>query len=350
MDEVAKPITKEFCKVVSQNGGDILDVGYGLGYSANFFIDMGVESYTCIEKDYETYKNALRWSKNRSNITILYGDWIDVIPRLNKKFDGIFMDTYGDDYEKYKSFERYCTNIANENCILSIYEYGKVRPIEELNRKRFYLEQGNYELLLKPYHHVSWTYFSLSKFTKEKVCDIKRNIIPDTLCNQIISQNKYEVKFSEKETLIDGVLHRRRFSSCKLKPNNTLFQLLNEKVLTRYQSVDFTDVTCWFVKYDIKDLYDRHVETLKGIDIESDEQYTMTIDIYLNNGYQGGELLVYEDYTKNNKKIYSKIQTRVGDVVTYKPYQHSKYSEVIEGEKYQIIILLRNSDLKKQII
>ena len=34
MDKIAKPITEEFCNVVGKSGGHILDVGFGLGYSA----------------------------------------------------------------------------------------------------------------------------------------------------------------------------------------------------------------------------------------------------------------------------------------------------------------------------
>lgn len=350
MDSIAKPITKEFCKVVSQNGGDILDVGFGLGYSANFFIEMGVESYTCIEINPQIYEKAREWSKDKPNVDIILGDWIDVIPTLNKKFDGIFMDTYGDDYEKYSSFEKYCLNIAKENCVLSIYEYPKVRSIDDLNRKRFYFEQNSYELLLKPYHHVSWTYFSLSKFRKERVCDMKRNLIPKTLCNQIISQNKYQLSYSEKERIIDGITHKRSFWSCKLENNPTLFRILNKKLLTRYQDVDFENVVCWFVKYSVGDKYDRHVETIKELSLNSDEQYKMTIDVYLNAGYDGGDLLIYDEFHKNSRKIYSRVKPNVGDVFTYKPYQHCEYSEVFKGNKYQLVILLKNKDLKRQII
>ena len=31
---------------------------------------------------------------DKPNVKVIHGDWIDIIPTLDKKFDGIYMDTF----------------------------------------------------------------------------------------------------------------------------------------------------------------------------------------------------------------------------------------------------------------
>ena len=56
-------IMERSAEFVCENSGDILEIGFGMG-------------------------------TGKSNVTIVEGDWIDVISTLGK-FDGIFYDTYG---------------------------------------------------------------------------------------------------------------------------------------------------------------------------------------------------------------------------------------------------------------
>jgi spermidine synthase len=121
MDTVETPLMQKFAEIVTQNGGDILEIGFGLGISANFIYNSKINSYTCIEIHPEIYKNALEWAKDKSNVTIILGDWIDIIPTITKKFDGIFMDTF--EFSNYRKFEEYCKKISNLGCILSIFDY-----------------------------------------------------------------------------------------------------------------------------------------------------------------------------------------------------------------------------------
>ena len=43
------PLMKKLAKIVTQNGGDILEIGYGMGISAREIIKCGCKSYTVIE-------------------------------------------------------------------------------------------------------------------------------------------------------------------------------------------------------------------------------------------------------------------------------------------------------------
>ena len=347
MDKIAKPITEEFCNVVGKSGGHILDVGFGLGYSADRFYSMGVKSYTCIEINKQIYDTAVEWAKDKDNVEIIFGDWVDVIPTLSKKFDGIFMDTYED--ENYSKFEDYAKLISNENCCLSIYEYAELRSLDSLNSKAKGLEQQGYELLLKPYHTICWTYFVGGEFRKDKFFDSK-NILTKELCNKLISENKDNLYFEEAEKEVDGILHKRKWFRVKLKYNEEFERIINKTLFSSFKPVDMNEIECSFVKYEVGNKYDRHVETIKNMPFENEEQYITTYDITLNDDYQGGEVEVYDEWYKNDRDTYSLIKPKVGECLIYKPYQHVTYKEVTKNTKYQILIVVKNKDLIKNLI
>ena len=170
---------------------DILDVGYGWGITSNYFYNKGVKSLTIIEIREDIYNKALKWSSDKPNVTVIHGDWIDIIPTLDKKFDGIYMDTFcpedenfninkseedkkkmldyffekpsEEEWNKYISFEDYCKSIANEGCILSIYEYSKFR-----NDLNFIIVDTDWGIDGYPKNHkFCWSYFSKGKFNKK---------------------------------------------------------------------------------------------------------------------------------------------------------------------------------------
>ena len=78
--------------IISKTKGDILDVGFGWGISSKYFYSKGVNSLTIIEKRKDVYQRAKKWAEDKPNVHLHFGDWIDIIPSLNKKFDGIYMD------------------------------------------------------------------------------------------------------------------------------------------------------------------------------------------------------------------------------------------------------------------
>jgi spermidine synthase len=79
------------------NGGDILEVGFGLNLSANEVQNKKtVTSHTIIEVHPEIYERAIFWKKNKKNTEILFGGWYEILPLKNKVFDGIIHDTHND--------------------------------------------------------------------------------------------------------------------------------------------------------------------------------------------------------------------------------------------------------------
>jgi predicted O-methyltransferase YrrM len=163
MDISSKSLIQMYSYIVCQNGGNVLDVGFGMGFSANEMSKLA-NHYTCIEINPQIYEKAKEWAKNKSNVTIIFGDWVDIIPKLNQKFDGIFMDTHDD--INYEKFEEYCNSIANENCILSIFNYFTFRDQSKLNRYEYKLEPHKFTKITTSTHTINWTYFKNGNFEK----------------------------------------------------------------------------------------------------------------------------------------------------------------------------------------
>ena len=55
MSKSAKAITEIYSYVVSQNKGDVLDIGFGMGFSANKISELA-DTYTCIEINPQIYE------------------------------------------------------------------------------------------------------------------------------------------------------------------------------------------------------------------------------------------------------------------------------------------------------
>ena len=176
MDSSSKGLTEMYSHIVCQNKGDVLDIGFGMGFSANKMSELA-DSYTCIEINPQIYKKALEWAKERPNVNIIFGDWIDIIPQLGLKYDGIFMDTHKD--PNYSLFEDYCKGIANKDCILSIFNYFVIRPKETTNHYEFLLDQYKFSKLVGSSHSINWTHFNGVDFVKgsNKIKSIQTHII-----------------------------------------------------------------------------------------------------------------------------------------------------------------------------
>ena len=69
MDKASKSLMEFYSYIVCQNKGDVLDIGFGMGYSADKMYELA-DSYTCIEINPQIYKRASEWAKKRSNVSI----------------------------------------------------------------------------------------------------------------------------------------------------------------------------------------------------------------------------------------------------------------------------------------
>ena len=81
---------------VCQNGGDILEIGFGMGISAGYIQSHSINSHTICENHPQMIPKAQAWAADKSNVTIITSSWYDVRNELGT-FDGIFYDAFGDD-------------------------------------------------------------------------------------------------------------------------------------------------------------------------------------------------------------------------------------------------------------
>lgn len=117
-----KELMHKLADIVTINGGDILEIGFGMHLSADRVqSNPNVKSHTIIEIHKDIYINALEWAKDKPNVEIILGDWIDIIPTLNKKFNGVLHDTHLD-FNMDKFLEIIKPNL-NIGCIVGFFEY-----------------------------------------------------------------------------------------------------------------------------------------------------------------------------------------------------------------------------------
>ena len=90
------PLMSASAAYICEEGGDILEIGFGMGISAGYIQSHSISSHTIIENHPQIITNAQEWANGKSNVNIITGSWYDVKNDLST-YDGLFYDTFGDD-------------------------------------------------------------------------------------------------------------------------------------------------------------------------------------------------------------------------------------------------------------
>ena len=124
MMEWEKPYM-EACIDKLQPKGDVLEIGFGMGYSATQIQKYKPKSHTIIEMDPVVIKKLKEWSKDYDNIIIVEGTWQEKIHDLGT-FDEIFFD----DYPLKESTNAFEEKLTAERffMFLDICRYGHSKP------------------------------------------------------------------------------------------------------------------------------------------------------------------------------------------------------------------------------
>ena len=96
------PIMSASAAYVTQGGGDILEIGFGMGIASGYIQSHSISSHTIIENHPQVIEKLKTWSGGKSNVTIVSQSWQEVTASLGR-FDGIFYDTFGEDYDEISS-------------------------------------------------------------------------------------------------------------------------------------------------------------------------------------------------------------------------------------------------------
>jgi guanidinoacetate N-methyltransferase len=103
MEDWEAPYMAELAKVATRNGGNILEIGYGLGLSASFIQEQNIYRHYVIEANHDVFLQLVEFSKTANSTVIpIFGFWQDVVPQFQSdSFDGILYDPYPTHYDEY---------------------------------------------------------------------------------------------------------------------------------------------------------------------------------------------------------------------------------------------------------
>jgi predicted O-methyltransferase YrrM len=141
---------KKHAEVVCRNGGDILEIGFGMGISATYIQHQNIKSHTIIEIHPVIARRAREWAKDKPNVIIIEADWYDVVDDL-KTYDGIFYDPELDpNMRKFPKIVK--EKLLKDKGIFSFYNTitnntNKSNGIKQRNNilKRFFIKNNKVE-------------------------------------------------------------------------------------------------------------------------------------------------------------------------------------------------------------
>lgn len=176
-----KTLMIALANLATKNGGDILEIGFGMHLSADGVqSNPNVTSHTIIEVHSDIYNTALEWSKDKPNTNIILGDWMDILPLDCKKFDGIIHDTHNDN-----NISKFL-NTIKPNCkkgtIVAFFEYvGNHNLVSgfrvDLNDNEYnnlpYKENKHF---LNKSYELKYTIFDGKNFVKDSIKNVKNLI------------------------------------------------------------------------------------------------------------------------------------------------------------------------------
>ena len=111
----------ESAKIICANGGNILNIGFGMGIIDSYIQSYNIETHTIIEAHPDVYDKMIKdgWG-NKKNVKIIFSKWQDVIDNLDT-YDGIYFDTW-DDYGFYDILLPKLKKLLKENGVFSYWE------------------------------------------------------------------------------------------------------------------------------------------------------------------------------------------------------------------------------------
>jgi guanidinoacetate N-methyltransferase len=106
MEDWQIPLMEAMAKAITKRGGDILEVGFGRGVSAEMIQKYPIDSHTIIECNdsiIEEYFKPWKTKYSDKDIRLVHGLWQDTIDDLGR-YDGIFFHTYPLNEDEYMQY------------------------------------------------------------------------------------------------------------------------------------------------------------------------------------------------------------------------------------------------------
>lgn len=88
-----RDLMKQHALRATQRGGDVLEIGFGMGISAQYIQEFGCVTHTIIESHPDILLRLHEWSKDKPNVIIIEGDWFELQNTIcQNSYDGIWYD------------------------------------------------------------------------------------------------------------------------------------------------------------------------------------------------------------------------------------------------------------------
>lgn len=102
MEDWQIPVMRAMARVVAEQHGDVLEIGFGRGVSAGFIQAEGVRSHTIVECNDAVVARYHDWAARYPGRTLhlVHARWQDATDRLGQ-YDGVFFHTYPLDEDEY---------------------------------------------------------------------------------------------------------------------------------------------------------------------------------------------------------------------------------------------------------
>jgi guanidinoacetate N-methyltransferase len=102
MEDWQIPIMQAMAEIVTEDHGDVLEIGFGRGVSASLIQDAGVRSHTIVECNDDVVERFRRWRHGypERDIRLIRGRWQDTLGEL-AQYDAIFFHTYPLNEDEY---------------------------------------------------------------------------------------------------------------------------------------------------------------------------------------------------------------------------------------------------------
>eukprot|EP00927_Polykrikos_kofoidii_P076809 TRINITY_DN73838_c0_g1_i1.p1 TRINITY_DN73838_c0_g1~~TRINITY_DN73838_c0_g1_i1.p1 ORF type:complete len:415 (+),score=62.14 TRINITY_DN73838_c0_g1_i1:46-1245(+) len=124
MMEWEKPYMERCIDVLEiSEDSDVLEVGFGCGYSAERIQQARPRSHTIIECARPVIERLEAWAKGRNSVRIVRGTWQERLPELGV-FSHIFFDDYGTPGRSEREMEEYCPEVSHRE------EYERATAME----------------------------------------------------------------------------------------------------------------------------------------------------------------------------------------------------------------------------
>jgi protein arginine N-methyltransferase 2 len=141
-----KNIMKHSAVEICKNGGDILNVGFGLGFIDNYIQKYNtlIKTHWIIESHPDVQEKMIKegWLK-KENVKVIFKPWQEVIKYL-PKFDGIYFDTW---LESQKEFDINVKNLLKPKGIYSFFNNPNGGVINNIAKQSYDILKSSFDII-----------------------------------------------------------------------------------------------------------------------------------------------------------------------------------------------------------